>query len=460
MVNVLFLGRSDRRLEAWAKAHARVIKKDNGNVIFLALYGENYSEDNFTFVNCHNISQIYTVTDIQNVLPGSINRILACDRSITDYTWSTSYYIYSRNSTRKIAHLVEVMGNGILQNIKKIDYCVDGLFDNFISPLGLQIARQFGVPFYMIRTWQYWHDCFHVVDSPGYESSIVNGYYPRYYRRVTEAMYPRVMEEFSAARFSRGAFAREGWRFRLQIVRDKWRSYERPSLRNFLVRRTTRFAAVFLARWLRYTTCDNRPNRYIVFALHVAPEAAILGTDPDVADQFSLIRRMSLHVPFGVEILCKAHPGDKFGRDLEIGFLRGLCSLHNVSLVPESEGIDSFLNDEKCLAIATINGSVALDAVSQNKPCFIFGKGIFAIATCFLKPQNDDEFFEQIMSLINGDYSIDKVALAAIILSMKRATLKGGVSLKEQNGWLDCYSSLLPAIHDFHQRSAKLTVKQ
>lgn len=453
MGSVLFLGKSDRRIELWAKAHAKVVAPEGGRVILLALYGENYTDGNFTFVNCHTLPREYTAADIQRRAGGSLNRALACDRSLTDYTWSTSFYSYSKYTTAQMEQLVEVMGNGILHYIDELDYCVDGLWDNFVSPLAFQLATRAGVPFYMIRMWQYWDTRFHIVDSPGYVSSLVDRYYAQYYARIPESVYTRVRDEFVAARFSPGAFLREGLGLRLQIVRDKMASYERPSLRNFLLRKVNRTAGQLWARRLRFTPQSRRPAKYIVFALHVMPEASILGTDPEVADLFSLIRRMSLNVPLGVQILCKAHPGDRFGRDLEIGFLRRLCSLHNVSLVPESEGIGSFIDDERCLAIATINGSVALDAVVAGKPCFLFGQGIFRIADCFLKPATDDEFFEQVSALADGTYRIDTRALAAIILAMKRATVGGAMSLARPGTWLEVFTSLLPSVHEFHKRT-------
>lgn len=200
------------------------------------------------------------------------------------------------------------------------------------------------------------------------------------------------------------------------------------------------------------TSMQSRPDRYILFALHVIPEASILGTNPEVADQFSLIRRMSLNVPVGVHILCKPHPGDRYGVDLEMDFLRRLCSLHNVSLTPETEGIDTFLSDERCLAVATINGSVALDAIMASKPCFVLGSGFFSIADCFLRPNDDEELFRQIRALLEGRYQIDKVAVAAIILSMKRAAVEGVRSFKTPGAWVDFYSSLLPAIHGYHKK--------
>lgn len=448
---VLLFGKSDRRLEEWAQAHAKVVQADGLRVVFLALYGENYTSDNFEFVNCHTLPLTLSLEGIQGELNESINRALACDRSLTDYTFSASHRRYSRYSEMEIERLVRVVGNALMRYVPHAEYCLEGLFDNFIAPFAFQIARRYGVKFYMIRLWQYWDGCFHIADSPGYASSVVNGFYERYYRRVRPGMYARVAAEFAAERFSAAAFDDGGVRFWAQIVWDKLRSYERPSLRNALSRRIRRLAGRFRGRTLKIRSMSERPDKYIVFALHVMPEASILGTNPEVADQFSVLRRMSLNVPLGVHILCKPHPGDRYGVDLEMEFLRSLCSLHNVSLTPEKETIGTFLSDERCLAVATINGSVALEAVMADKPCFLFGDGLFSIADCFLKPNGDKELFEQVQAVLQERYCVDKAAVTAIILSMKRALVKGGRSQKAPGAWLDFYASLLPAIHGHHK---------
>ena len=455
MSSVLFLGRSDRRIEEWAKEHAKVIRGDGGRVLFLSVYGADYEEENFKFVNCFNVPLKRSVEEVQQRIPVSINRAIACDRSLTDYTWSSPYGSYSRCSEEQIEQLAVVVANALLEYMPDIDYCVDGLFDNFVSPLAFFLSQTFRVKYYTIRLWQYWDTRFHVVDLPHNVSSLVDRYYARYYPRLKVSMYPRVQEEFERAYFRPVQFASQGLRLRLRIVIDKMRSFERPSIWNLIRRRLNRLTGRVAALSLRFKANAARPKRYVLFALHVMPEASILGTDPEIADQFSMIRRMSINVPLGVHILLKAHPGDLFGRDIDINFARRACTLHNVSLVPETENIRSFLSDERCIAVATINGSVALEAVMADKPCFLFGRGIFSIADCFLKPKDDQEFFEQMMKILRGQYAIDKVALAAIILSMKRATIPGAPPARTPGTWLEFYKALLPSIHEFHKRSMR-----
>ena len=74
MSTVLYLGRSDRRIESWARAHARFLKPSGGGVVFVAPYGRNYVDGNFEFINCFSIPEQLSIASVQVDVHVSLNR--------------------------------------------------------------------------------------------------------------------------------------------------------------------------------------------------------------------------------------------------------------------------------------------------------------------------------------------------------------------------------------------------
>lgn len=451
-MNVLFFGKSDRRLEQWARRHAAFLADSGGRVTFVAPYGTSFVDGNFEFVSTKSIPRVHGLQAIQDRMGRSIWRALACDRTLTDYTSQRRYACYSRYDSEEIEELVTEVGNALLQILPTVDYCIEGLFDNFVAPLAWALARDHGVPLYSIRLWHYWDKGFHIVDGDGYTSSLVDRDYDRFYRQADEREFSRIRQSLVDAKFRIGAFDSEGWRLRAQIVSDRLRSYEKPSVRNWIWRKVARTAGSLWSRLQPKIRMSDVPDQYLVFALHVMPEASILGTDPQYADQVSLVRRLSLNLPAGMRLLCKVHPGDRFGVQINLAAAQSLAAIANVELVDERVGIKEFLEDPRCLGIVTINGSVAIEAVMAGKACFLYGKGIFGGASCFLRPTSDDEFFEYVRMLARGGYVPDERGLCSMIQALQANLIQGTRSLARPGTWLDFYSSLLPAIHEFHLR--------
>ncbi len=87
--------------------------------------------------------------------------------------------------------------------------------------------------------------------------------------------------------------------------------------------------------------------------------------------------------------------------------------------------MDNMINDVNCLAVATINGTVGIEAALKRKPVFVFGRAIYGIADCFLKPKNFEEFRLQMMSIANREFDFDDVALSSILAALNAAVWLG-----------------------------------
>jgi hypothetical protein len=83
------------------------------------------------------------------------------------------------------------------------------------------------------------------------------------------------------------------------------------------------------------------------------------------------------------------------------------------------------LHDENCLAVATINGTVGLEAAVNRKPVFVFGRAIYGVADCFLKPRSFDEFRQQIAAIAKGEFEFDEGAMLSILAALDGAVWRG-----------------------------------
>src|SRR5262249_3094955 len=148
----------------------------------------------------------------------------------------------------------------------------------------------------------------------------------------------------------------------------------------------------------------------------ILPEATLLGSAPEIADQFGLIKNISMSLPFGVRLYVKEHPAQQLGTGLDYGFYRRLMSLPNVRYVPASADVRNILRHRGCLAVAVINGPVGLEgAMNFRKPVFVFAPALYGAADCFLKPKNFGEFFTQVEGIRNGEFTFDEDALYAML---------------------------------------------
>src|SRR3982074_3611349 len=82
---------------------------------------------------------------------------------------------------------------------------------------------------------------------------------------------------------------------------------------------------------IRFET-DVLQEKFVLFPLHVTPEATLLGSVPELADQFALIKNLSMNLPVGTLLYVKERPHQQVGLGLDYGFYRRVLSLPNVKL--------------------------------------------------------------------------------------------------------------------------------
>ncbi|WP_460193317.1 capsular polysaccharide export protein, LipB/KpsS family [Thermosynechococcus sp. FA-CM-4201] len=159
----------------------------------------------------------------------------------------------------------------------------------------------------------------------------------------------------------------------------------------------------------------NHEEKYIYFPLHYQPECTTSPLGDVFEDQLIAIEWILNSKPKDVILYIREHPAQNFDantiryKSLEI--YQKIASMHHVKFI--SRNISTFELIRKSYAVATITGTVGLEAIYREKPVLMFGyhvhqyaPGVFPIRTlddCGLamekifkegfKPSKRDVFF-------------------------------------------------------------------
>ena len=113
----------------------------------------------------------------------------------------------------------------------------------------------------------------------------------------------------------------------------------------------------------------------IYFPLHLQPEMATAALGGIYVDQVLAIERLSRRIPENVVIVIKENP-KQTSYQRPVLFFERLKRLDNVCIVP------SFLNTfdliSRSIAVATVTGTVAWEAINMGKPAIVFGNAWYA----------------------------------------------------------------------------------
>jgi hypothetical protein len=118
---------------------------------------------------------------------------------------------------------------------------------------------------------------------------------------------------------------------------------------------------------------DSIPENYVFYALHYTPESSINGLEPYYVDQLRAIDALLLNLPRGHRLVVKEHPAMYGVRPL--AFYRALRRRPGLVLLnPRVSSRDLI---ESAALVATVTGTVALEAYLMGKPSLIFGRMFF-----------------------------------------------------------------------------------
>mgnify|MGYP006079376455 CR=1 FL=1 len=144
-----------------------------------------------------------------------------------------------------------------------------------------------------------------------------------------------------------------------------------------------------LRRSYKQLSCEpNYMEQYIYVPLHFQPECTTSPQGGVFVYQELMISILAKNMPANSKLYVKEHPVQEIhGRDL--AFYNRLISLPNVKLIKLEINSNDLIDN--CVAVATITGTAAWEALFKEKPVLLFGDiwfkytpGVFSIKT------NDD----------------------------------------------------------------------
>lgn len=116
------------------------------------------------------------------------------------------------------------------------------------------------------------------------------------------------------------------------------------------------------------------PEKFILYAAQVTPESSINTLAQFFVDQIRVIDLLRLNLPHGYALLVKEHPAMAGSRPRS--FYDRLRQSSGVVLVSSDVPIRSLI--AKADVVATVTGTIGLEAFLLDKPCLMFGRNFFS----------------------------------------------------------------------------------
>jgi Capsule polysaccharide biosynthesis protein len=465
MINVLFLDRSNPDFLNWIHEFSRVIGDSGVRLLFLTDKEASIIHGNLEIINVNDVPQRLNLTDLQEKYSFSIYRTIVPERAFVDYSSFRRSQCYSRLTMEEIELKVRPYYNALDYVIReRADLVLDGLADNFMTAAAGSISQYYCKPFRMIFVYYWWNDGVLMVDRNDQTSSSVDQDYEKFYANPKLVDRAKIDKLFSKKKLTlaySGLAGNYPLKKRLAQIANRFKSYEPPSFMNWMIRRFGRLSSrMLISSFIKRHKVRPDTGKFLLFPLHVSPEASLLGSCPELADQFSLIKNISINLPFGVSLYVKEHPHQMVGDSLDFEFYRRLNSLPNVKYFTDDACLDSLLKDTDCIAVATINGTVGIEAALIKKPVFVFGQAIYGAADCFLKPRDFSEFRIAVMEILKGRYTFDDDALYAILMALDNSVIRADINLNDQHSWEAVSLATIPIYQNFiHSQSWRGNLK-
>lgn len=436
MGTVLFIDRAWPLLTELVVDFQRNCQDTDIEVVLLSEFKKSGSLGKVEVINIYDVPQSRSLIQLQESYHFSIHKTLVTERSFYDYCSFRSSQSRSRLTEIEITEKVTPYANALDYLIReRVDIVIDWLQDSFVPSLAGAIANYYKKQFRMFLPHYWWSDGALVFDRMDQTSSVIDKYYEYYYSQPELCDRAALDGVFNTKKtlYVIKQSKMYSIKHRILLFRNRQRSYEPISIRNWIIRRLSeKYSKAIITLFIRRERkpCDEK---FVVYPLQTSPEASILGTYPEVADQFNIIKNVSMNLPYGVKLYVKEHPFDKVGAGLDLNFYKKLNSLPNVRIIRGKCSLSELLDHPKFIALVSLNGTSIIEAAFKRRPVFIFGRSFYGKADCFFRPGNYEEFYMQLGTVMRGEYQFNERALYAMLMALDKSVVKADVDMVVDN---------------------------
>ena len=308
MIRVLLTDRAWPHMVKVARIFAEIVKDSDIYVLFLSDKERSKIDCNFEIVNILDIPQQRNLTEMQSHFLFSLHRATVPERAFYDYSSFRPSQCYSKVSSEHIDRWVGLYANAFDYLIReRVDLVLENSPDCFIPTLCGQIAAYYGRPFRMIYPLYWWGDGALFTDRMDWTSTDIDRKYQHYYANAVLLDYKYLDQLFTKKKANMQTSGHNLLMRLLQIL-NRNSSYEPLSLQHWLTRKLSRTWSTILIKVFSQRFTEPLDENFVLYPLHISPEASLLGTAPEMAEQFGFIKNISINLPYGVKLYVKEHP--------------------------------------------------------------------------------------------------------------------------------------------------------
>lgn len=170
---------------------------------------------------------------------------------------------------------------------------------------------------------------------------------------------------------------------------------------------------------------------YILFPLHLNPEASTMIFAPNFVNQLAVVEALAKNIPMTHKLYVKEHP-TMLGRRPR-GFYEEINRFPNVRLI--SAGEDNFRLIRHADLVAVITGTAGWEAIVMGRPVITFGDCFYADLGFSERCSDFNQLGHQIRRLLFERGEIDQKAHKQRLLLLLTAVFEQSFSLSVQTLW-------------------------